>query len=101
MVISMSALKKQISLKSERLEARISPQQKKLFQQAANLSGRSLTDFAIEALQETAMRIIQEHNVLQLSLEDQKAFIKAIFNPPAPSKNLIKAAKRHKKEVES
>ena len=95
----MNPLKKVIE-KSERLEARITTDQKKLFQHAAQLSGRSLTDFAIVALQETAKRIIQEHEIILLSVEDQRLFFQALNEAPKPNKNLIAAAKRYKKEVQ-
>ena len=46
----------------ERLEARVSRQQKKLFQRAAELRGVTLTDFLIGALQEAATKTIEDHN---------------------------------------
>lgn len=85
-----------INAKSARLEARVTAEQKDLFQQAAFLLGRSLTDFMVSALQEMAKRTILEHEVVQLSLRDQKLFAQAILNPPAPNANLLKAAKRHR-----
>jgi len=97
-VITMQPLR-QTSLKSERLEARISLKQKHLFQHAANLSGRSLTDFAISALQEAAKNIIQEHAIIQLSLRDQQTFVEVLFAPPKPNNRLLKAAKRYQKKV--
>lgn len=91
----------QINPKSERLEARISSTQKKLFQHAANLCGRSLTDFTINALQEMATRIIQEHEVIRLSIQDQQLFVKALFAPVTPNQQLLAAAKRHQKAVKA
>jgi len=85
--------------KSERLEARVTVSQKSLFQHAADLEGRSLTDFMIDTLQEAAKRVIQEHEVLKLSLRDQNAFVEALFNPPVINEALLKAVKRHDKEV--
>jgi uncharacterized protein (DUF1778 family) len=90
---------KQTSLKYKRLEARITPDQKILFQHAANLLGRSLTDFIVSALQDVAKRIIQEQNVMQLSLHDQLAFAEAWQNPPKPNNALKSALKRYHKEV--
>jgi len=85
--------------KSERLEARLSPEQKALFQHAASLEGRSLTDFAISALLHAARKIIKEHAVIHLSLHDQQAFVQAITEPSKPNSRLIKAAKRHDKLI--
>jgi uncharacterized protein (DUF1778 family) len=85
--------------RSSRLEARISFEQKSLFQKAADLSGRTLTDFLITTLQDKSMRIVQEHETLVLTGEDREKFIKTLLNPPAPNSKLIKAFTRHQKEV--
>ena len=65
--------------KSERLEARITTEQKRQFQHAANLMGRTITDFVISSLQEAATKIIREHEVIKLSIRDQKAFIQTLL----------------------
>lgn len=83
----------------ERLEARVGAEQKQLFQQAANLLGRSLTDFIVSTLQEAASRIVQEHEILRLVQKDKRTFISSLVNPPKPSKRLMKAAERYKKQV--
>jgi len=87
------------ALKSNRLEARISANQKQLFQQAAYLLGRPLTDFVISTLQEAALRIIQEHELLRLLDQDRELFVQSLIKPPLPNKRLIKAAKRYQKKV--
>jgi len=92
-------MKPQQQTKSERLEARISREQKHLFQYAAHLQGRSLTDFAISALLDAANQAIQEYAIMQLSMQDQNTFVQAILNPPEPNKSLVKAAKRYHKEI--
>jgi uncharacterized protein (DUF1778 family) len=40
--------------KNERLEARITKEQKEIFQRAAELQGRTLTDFVISSLMNAA-----------------------------------------------
>lgn len=87
------------SSKSERLEARISKEQKELFQRAADLQGRTLTDFMITALQEAAMKAIQEHEMMILSVQDRKVFVEALLNPPSPSAKLQAAAIRYKNSM--
>jgi uncharacterized protein (DUF1778 family) len=93
MTISHSALK------SDRLEARISANQKQLFQQAAYLLGRPLTDFVVSTLQDAAMQVIQEHELLKLLEQDRQLFAKSLMKPPSPSNRLIKAVRRYRKEV--
>lgn len=85
--------------KGERLEARISADQKNLFHQAAKLLGRSLTDFVISTLQEAAAKIVREHGMLQLPHADRELFIKSLLKPPAINQRLAKAKARHQKEV--
>ncbi|MCC6848014.1 MAG: DUF1778 domain-containing protein [Deltaproteobacteria bacterium] len=82
--------------RQERLEARITKQQKALFQRAAELQGRSLSDFVVSSAQEAAMRAIQERTVMSLTARDQQALVSALLNPPAPSARLRKAAARHR-----
>jgi uncharacterized protein (DUF1778 family) len=80
-----------------RLEARISPETKALIQKAADLQGRTLTDFVVASVQAEAYRVIEQHQTLKLSLEDSEAFGDAILNPPAPNDALKSAALRYKK----
>lgn len=83
----------------ERLEARISVDKKNLLKNAADLSGRTLTDFVIDSAYEAAVRVIQAHQELRLSDNDRHIFITALLNPPKPSRNLITAVKKYKKDV--
>lgn len=81
----------------ERLETRITPEQKELLQRAASLEGRTLTDFVLTSAQDAAQRTIEAHTVLALSARDQRAFITALLNPPPPSKRLKRAAERYRR----
>jgi uncharacterized protein (DUF1778 family) len=87
----------QPAAKTARLEARITGDQKALFQHAADLSGRSLTDFVVSSVQEVAARTVREREVLALSGLDRQAFLDALLNPPPPSKRLRQAASRYKR----
>ena len=86
---------------TERLEARISTNKKRLLRDAAELSGRTLTDFVINSAYEAAVRVIQEYQQLHLTTADRDLFIQALLNPPKASNNLLKAAERYKKDVDS
>ena len=85
--------------KVERLEARISKEQKELFQRAADLQGRSLTDFVISSVLEAAKRAIQDHEMMMLSVQDREIFIEALLNPPEPSHRLRAAAQRYQQNM--
>ncbi|KTD74822.1 DUF1778 domain-containing protein [Legionella waltersii] len=85
----------------ERLEARISSAKKSVLKDAASLKGISLTDFVVNSAYEAAQRVIKEYEQLQLTEADRVIFIQALLNPPKPSENLVKAANRYKKGVQS
>jgi len=78
--------------RGSRLEARISNEQKALFQQAAMLSTRTLSEFVVASAQEAATRIIEAHETIRLEREDQIKFVQALLNPPKPNARLRQAA---------
>lgn len=82
-----------------RLEARISPETKALLQNAADLQGRTLTDFVVSTVRAEAMRVIREHQILTLSLEESEAFVETILNPPPPNDALKAASRRYKDAI--
>jgi len=83
-------------LKAERLETRVTREQKRLLQRAADLSGRSLSDFVISSAQEAALRTVQQFEVITLSARDQEIFVKALLNPPRPNAALRAGWKRYR-----
>lgn len=78
-----------------RLEARISPELHQLAKRAAEVQGRTLTDFVVAAVQDAAQRAIEQSQVIRLSLSDQEAFAQALLSPPALSPALRRAIARH------
>jgi uncharacterized protein (DUF1778 family) len=83
--------------KPERLEARITQEQKELFQRAADLEGRTVTDFVISAVQQAAIKTVQQHEVLHLSRRDSELLAEALVNPPSPSPSLRVTVEQYKK----
>ena len=81
--------------KSERLEARLEPEQKALLVRAAALRGLSLTDFVLQAAQEAAATTVRQHDVLALSLADSEALADALLAPEEPAAAPRRAAARH------
>lgn len=82
--------------RAERVEARVTPEQKRLFERAAALEGRSLTDFLLASAQTAAAEAIARHELLKLTPEDQTVFVNALLSPPAPNKALRAAAARYR-----
>lgn len=85
--------------RSERLEARISSEQKALFQRAAELQGRTLTDFVIASVHESAVKAIAELEAIRLTAADSRAFAEALLHPREPVPELRAAAERYSKMV--
>lgn len=85
--------------RAERLEARITADQKALIEHAAALEGRSITDFVLTSVQEAAKRAIAEHEVVKLSVRDSKAFVEALLNPREPSAEMRARVERYKTVV--
>jgi len=67
-----------------------------MLKRAAEIEGRTLTDFVVAAASAAARKTIAETELFILSAEDQQAFAEALINPPPLSDALHRAAKRHK-----
>ena len=76
-------------------EARVSAAQMGLLQQAAALSGCTLSEFVVASAQDAARRVIAEHESIRLSREEQLAFVQAL-QPPVPNARLKRAAKAYR-----
>ncbi|MBP9727418.1 MAG: DUF1778 domain-containing protein [Gammaproteobacteria bacterium] len=83
------------SPKIERFEARLDSLQKQVIQRAADILGRSLTDFVVTSSQEAARKVIREHEIITLTTEESVRFANALLNPRDPNDALKIAAKRH------
>ena len=81
--------------RTARIEARIAPEALAVVKHAAELQGRSLSDFVVAAAQEAAHRTIEEAKNIRLSIEDQRRFVELLLNPPPLSPALERARKAH------
>jgi uncharacterized protein (DUF1778 family) len=70
-----------------------------LFQRAAELQGRTLTDFLVSSAHEAAVRTIEEMRLIRLSAEDSRTFAEALLNPRRPSEKLRAAARRYMEAI--
>jgi uncharacterized protein (DUF1778 family) len=85
--------------RTERLEARITQAQKTLFKQAAELEGRTLSDFIVQAASEAARRTVQAHQVISFTAQEQKIFVESLLNPPEPGPRLRTAERKYRKLI--
>ncbi|MBZ5555053.1 MAG: DUF1778 domain-containing protein [Acidobacteriia bacterium] len=87
------------SPKKERLDARVTAEQKRLIERAAALRGTSITNFVVASAQEAATSTIKDFDVLYLRDQARNVFIRAILNPPAPTDAALAAAERYKRNM--
>ncbi len=88
---------RQDSQTTARLEARLPHDVMTRLKRAAEIQGRTLTDFVVAAADEAACRAIQDTEIIRLSIEGQRQIAASILNPPAPTSALRKAAERYRK----
>jgi uncharacterized protein (DUF1778 family) len=85
--------------RAERLEARVTSEQKSLIERAAALQGRTVTDFVLTSVQDAARRAIEEHNQLALSVRDSEAFVDALLKPKPVNDRLRDTVRRYRERA--
>lgn len=81
---------------TSRLEARISTDLHSALKRAAEIQGRTMTDFVVAAVQEAAQKAIAQAAFIHLTVADQEAFANALIVPPKPNAALKRAFKRRR-----
>ncbi len=82
-----------------RFDARLDEDQKTLIQRAADLEGRTMTDFVLHSAEAAAERTIRERVMVILSARETEAFVNAILNPAEPGPVLRAAAQAYKNSL--
>lgn len=85
--------------KVERLEARLTREQKRIIERAARIRGLTVTDFVLATAQEAATETIRQSEVLSLRESEREVFVNALLHPPAPETVLRQAARRYRARV--
>lgn len=86
--------------KEERFEARIRREEKRTLERAAELTGRSLTDFVMGSAHAAALETIERYEGMVLTdPRDREAFVAAMLKPRAPSRTLKAAAARYRASI--
>lgn len=86
-------------VRGERLETRVTAEQKTLIERAAALQGRTVTDFVLTSVQDAARRAIEEHSQLTLSVRDSEAFVDALLNPRPVNDRLRDTVRRYRERA--
>jgi uncharacterized protein (DUF1778 family) len=81
----------QNSNRTARVEAWISPDALAVVERAAEIQGRSVSEFIVDAAQQVAQQTIEETAIIRLSVEDQRQIMESLLNPPEPNEALRRA----------
>ncbi len=81
--------------RTARIEARIAPEALSVVKQAAELQGRSLSDFIVAAAHDAAQKAIEETHIIRLSAADQRRVFDLLANPPPLNAAMERARAAH------
>ena len=81
--------------RSTRLEARITPSALAVVKRAAEIEGRSVSDFVVAAAQAAATQTIEQTQLIRLAAEEQRRFVDLLIDPPAPAPAMERAKQAH------
>jgi uncharacterized protein (DUF1778 family) len=76
--------------KMDRIDLRVTRDQKEILSRAAVLSGVSMSSFLVSKALNEAKKIVAKSETIVLSGKDRDLFYSLLKNPPAPNKNLVK-----------
>ncbi len=82
------------ALKNERIEIRLTSDQKRTIEQAATIAGRSVTDFSVTLLLEEASEMIRQDRERRMSAEAWGAFNEILERPAKPIEELAELFRR-------
>ncbi len=87
----------QLVRKSERLDARVTPEEKRTIETAARLRGASVTDFLVMNAKLAATQAIRENEAQVLSERSRQVFAQALLTKS--NRKTLASAKRLKQET--
>ena len=86
---------------ASRLDVWIDSEALVLVQRAAEMQGRTVSDFVVAAAEQAARAAIEENQIIRLSVEDQIRFAEMLANPPEPNAALKRAQEAHRRLIDS
>ncbi|HDR9268764.1 TPA: DUF1778 domain-containing protein [Burkholderia vietnamiensis] len=78
-----------------RFEARVETDVLAVIRRAAEIQGRTMSDFVVSAAREAAQRAISDADLIRLSVADSERFAAAILSPAKPTDALQRVLGRH------
>ena len=89
------------TVRSERINLRLSPTAKRRIEQAASVEGKTVSAFILSSALENADRAVRRHETVALARADAARFFDALSDPPPPNDRLRAALERHARRVDS
>lgn len=87
--------------RTARLETRLPPDIHALLRRAAEIQGRSVSDFVVTAAQDAARKVIAETEIITLSRAASEQVAELLSAPPEPAPALKRAAAARRRLVAS
>ncbi len=84
-------------MEKARINIRLDQEIKAMIEEAASITGMSLTDFLVSSAKEKAEQAVEQHNSFLASRRDREMFFNALMNPVEPNDRLTAAAAKYKK----
>ena len=81
--------------RTARIDARLPPEALAMVKRAAEIEGRSVSDFVIEAAQRAARKTIEDTHVIRLAADDQLRFAQMLLEPAPLSPAMARARAAH------
>ena len=85
--------------RTARVEARIAPDSLAVVRRAAELQGRSISDFLVAAALKDAHQTIEDAQIIRLSVDDQQRFAELLLNPPPLAPAMQRALKARRRLI--
>lgn len=89
----------QDTIRTARVEARIAPESLAVVRRAAELQGRSISDFLVAAALKDAHQTIEDAQIIRLSVDDQQRFADLLLKPPSLAPAMRRALKARKRLI--
>jgi len=90
---------KEAAKRTQRIEARISPAALSTVRRAAEIQGRSISDFVVAAAQEVAERTVERTHNIQVTLADFERIMNVLSKPPKLTPGWKRAVKARRKLI--
>ncbi len=85
--------------RSERIEARTTPDTLAIVRRAAEIQGRSVSEFVVSAAEQAARKALEEEQIIRLSAAEQVRFIEALLEPSAPAPAMLRGFEHHRRLI--